>query len=638
MLAALRRSLDTWPVRLCFLALVAAFVFWGVAARINLTGGIPPVARVAGQHIALAQAVQVYQQQLQRIETTMPSGQLPTPALRRALAAQVVSQLITSTAVDTAISHLGVLVPRQALQQAIWAMPAFHGPSGQFDPATFQSVLSRNNLSQPQFLDLMRGQLARTQYFGALRAGIVSPDTLTNIIYRYRGEARVADAVTVLAAAQPAPPRPTVRNLDRWYANHPADYRAPEYRRIRAVVLSPQTLASQFKITEAQIAAEFKRQAPSLAQSAKRSVEIVTAPDAAKAKAIAAAWTAGASWTAVQALAKTDGATALSLANAAVGAFPDPALAKVAFAAGLGTVTGPVTGAAGSVVFKVTKIIHAVTPTLAQMHDAIKGQLIASRAANVMDTRAGKIDDLLAGGAALASLPTNLGLAAVEGTLDAQGMTQAGKPAPIPGDAALRQALVAEAFHAKPGDLPRLIEAPQAADGSSNGYYALEVRRIIPAREKPFPVVAKQVAADWRANQRRHAAETIAAGILTAVKAGATISEAAAKDKLAVTRLPAVTRMASAAGFPPTLLNPLFATRDGHATMAATPDGFVVAQLVSIHDPNPKKHPAAVARLRQAIAATMDTDLEDLVTKALRERGRPVIDQTQLAAVSGSGP
>ena len=169
MLAALRRSLDTWPVRLFFLALVAAFIFWGVAARIDLTGGTPPVARVAGQKIELAQVQAMYQQQLQRLQTSLPPGEQPSGAIRKALAAQVVDQVITTTAVDAAIGQFGVAVPRQALQQAVWAIPAFHGPSGQFDPATFQSVLDRNNLTQAQFLDLMRGD-----FFGVQKGDVVS--------------------------------------------------------------------------------------------------------------------------------------------------------------------------------------------------------------------------------------------------------------------------------------------------------------------------------------------------------------------------------------------------------------------------------------------------------------------------------
>ena len=38
--------------------------------------------------------------------------------------------------------------------------------------------------------------------------------------------------------------------LQRWYDNHPDMYRTPEYRRIKAVVLSPQSLATDITVTD----------------------------------------------------------------------------------------------------------------------------------------------------------------------------------------------------------------------------------------------------------------------------------------------------------------------------------------------------------------------------------------------------
>ena len=50
-----------------------------------------------------------------------------------------------------------------------------------------------------------------------------------------------------------------------------------------------------------------------------------------------------------------------------------------------------------------------------------------------MYDRANKVDNMLGTGAGLDELPSDLGLVGVAGTLDAQGNTQDGKPAPIPG-------------------------------------------------------------------------------------------------------------------------------------------------------------------------------------------------------------
>ena len=56
-----------------------------------------------------------------------------------------------------------------------------------------------------------------------------------------------------------------------------------------------------------------------------------------------------------------------------------------------------------------------------------------------MYDRANKVDNLLGNGTPLDKLPSGLGLAGVNGTMDAQGNDLQGNPAPIPGPPALRR-------------------------------------------------------------------------------------------------------------------------------------------------------------------------------------------------------
>ncbi|MGL1687292.1 hypothetical protein ACSTI5_00195, partial [Vibrio parahaemolyticus] len=80
----------------------------------------------------------------------------------------------------------------------------------------------------------------------------------------------------------------------------------------------------------------------------------------------------------------------------------------------------------------------------------------------------------------------------VQGTLDAQGKTPEGNPAPIPGTQALRQAIIDAAFHANKGDPIALTEGPD------RGWYAVQVEDIIKPAKKPFGEVRAQVLADWQ--------------------------------------------------------------------------------------------------------------------------------------------
>ena len=61
--------------------------------------------------------------------------------------------------------------------------------------------------------------------------------------------------------------------------------------------------------------------------------------------------------------------------------------------------------------------------------DMLRASVLADKSADLIYDRAGKVQDALAGGTTLDDLPGDLGVAAVTGTLDAQGNTADGKPA-----------------------------------------------------------------------------------------------------------------------------------------------------------------------------------------------------------------
>src|ERR1700746_2503596 len=90
--------------------------------------------------------------------------------------------------------------------------------------------------------------------------------------------------------AVPEPPAPTEAELQRWYDNHPDLYSAPEFRRIKSIVLSPQTLANVVQIAAADLQAAYQQHRSEYVKPERRSAEVVSVADEAKAKALAATW------------------------------------------------------------------------------------------------------------------------------------------------------------------------------------------------------------------------------------------------------------------------------------------------------------------------------------------------------------
>ena len=137
----------------------------------------------------------------------------------------------------------------------------------------------------------------------------------------------------------------------------------------------------------------------------------------------------------MQKAAQDAGGSAIALDDATEQQFPDPELGKAVFAATPDTVAGPEKGALGWHVVKVTKVTPGSERSFDDMKDELRNQVLASKAADLMYDRANKVDNVLGTGPALDQMPSDLGLVGVAGTLDAQGNTQDGTPAPIPGPA-----------------------------------------------------------------------------------------------------------------------------------------------------------------------------------------------------------
>ncbi|HET7881154.1 MAG TPA: peptidyl-prolyl cis-trans isomerase [Acetobacteraceae bacterium] len=634
MILAFRRYLDSWVVRAFFLVMVAAFILWGVGDVARLVRTATWAAKVGGQTIEGYQLEDLYRREMAQATRDLPAGQEPSQETRTRVANEALQQLITQAALHEELQRLRIVAPDSAVRQSVFAMPIFRGQNGQFDRNTMLQQLRNNNLTEQRYLEMVRNDLEQRQLLDAVSAGAATPETLLRPLFQAQFEKRSADMVEFPFAAAPEPPAPTEADLQRWYDNHPDRYSSPEYRRIKAVVLSPQTLAKDIAITDADVQAAYDQHKDLFVKPPRRSVQVVSVADEAKAKALAETWRGGADWAAMQKAAQDAGGSAIALDDATERELPDPELGQTVFAATPDEVTGPKKGALSWQIAKVTKVTPGSEQTFDQVKDMIRSQILSAKAADLMYDRANKVDNVLGGGASLDEMPSDLGLVGVAGTLDAKGNTAEGTPAPVPGPDELRTALVKAAFDAQKGDPPRLVEVQTPSTGGS-AYYALSVEDITPPAVKPFDAVKEQVTTDWTKDARRHAQEQAAARLLAAVKGGQSMADAAAVAGVTVRRTPLATRDAPAEGMPTDLVQPLFTLKPGEPTMVETPEGFIVAVPGEIVEADPKADPAGFSELRRSVARSVGGDLAAVFAKALRDRAEPRINQQVVNSVTG---
>ena len=626
MITAFRRYLETWYARAFFMIMVFAFIIWGVGDVVRLIGTSTWVAKVGGRTIEAQTLMAEYQRDIAAATRELPPGQEASADLRRRVGETALQRLIGQAALAIELQDLRIFTPDKAVAEVAHDMPAFRGSDGKFSKPVFDTVLRNNGLTEARFLDMLRSDISQRQLLGAVAAGASVPDVLVKPLYEAQYEKRSADMAEFPLAAAPAPAEPDQATLHRWYDNHPDSYASPEYRRIKAIELSPRTLAPEITVTDDDLKAWYDQHRTEFVTTAKRSSEVISVSDEAKAKALAEQWRGGAGWAAMQKAAAEQGAGAITFDDAVPSQFPDPDLAKAVFAAPADTVSGPVHGALGWFVFKVTKATAGQDKTLEEVKDTVRSRVIADKATDLMYDRANKVDNLLANGTSLDEMPADLGLAGVSGTLDSEGNAMDGSKAPIPGAPELKAAIIKAAFQAQKGDPPRLTEVQTPSLGGS-AYFALVVENVIPSAPRPYDEVAQKVKEDWTFDQQRKEQERAAAGMLAAIKSGRSFSDAATIAGVTPHITPLVARDQTAEGMPPELQRVLFELKPGEPTMQETAEAFIVAVPAEIIDPDPKADQAGYDQVRKAVARSVGQDLSSVFAEALRLRANPRVDQ-----------
>ncbi len=625
MLAVFRKLAGTWPARVFFVLLASSFVAWGVTdvAR-NIGANSNAVATVSGASITPGEFQFAFTRDLKEATAKLPDASQTPPALRQQVASLALQRLVyqKSLAADVAALHLAT--PDAALRDTIYAMPGFKGIDGKFDRRVLLQVLNNNQLTEQRFLDMMREEQTRTQLTDTIQNLGVPPDTLTGLAFTYLNESRTADMLVLRVANHPLPATPADTVLHRFWANHQENYSSPEYRHARMVVLSAATIGRSLPVTEAEIDAGYAMTKNQYEKPERRSIEVITAPNDTTAATLLAKWRHGASWADMEQAAKTANATAVTFDDIDRGGIPSADLAAAVFSAKAGDIAGPIKGPFGSQIMHLRSILPPTKTPLAEARAKIRTKISEQKAADLVDPKSQKLQDLFAGGATLDEVPTGLGAAAAAGTMDASGRTQDGTPAPIPASPTLAREIVGAVFKAKKGDAVQLVEGPD------RGFYAISVDTITPPSVQPFDAVKTKVLADWQADTRRHETEMQAAQLLRQVQGGKPIMDVAGAAGLSVARSTPALRGHMAIDMPRDLPPVLFSLKLGEATMVQTQDGFMVATLAQIIKPDPAKAAAQFAQIRATLTKVMGDDFLTSYATAIRDGGKPTVNTALL--------
>jgi peptidyl-prolyl cis-trans isomerase D len=555
MLRGIRKASENWLGRIVMTvvltALAGSFAVWGINDIFNGYGRTY-VAKIGDTEIQPDAFSQAYNDQLQRLGQQyghpIPAAQANAIGLDR----QVLGQLIVQAGLDQLARRMRLGIPTAEIVQRIMNDPHFATPTGQFDQAMFQAFLQNIGYSEQRFIDEESHDIPRREITDAISGNIAVPQVYLDAVNQFQNQERSIAYLTMGPDQAGTIAPPTADALSKYFDDRKILFRAPEYRKIVTVAVTPPELAKTIQVSDADVKKAYDDNLKQFVTPERRHIEQIVFPTMALAQAASARIKSGTSFATIateRGLKPSD----IDLGTVAKAAIIDPAVADAAFSLKLGEVSGPVQGQFGAVIVTVLQIEAGETKPLSVVAPFIRNDLALERAkAKVQDIH-DKLEDARAGGATLEEAAQKLNLPVATLEIDRSGRDASGKlvaTMPAAGD------VINGAFSNDVG----VDTYPIEADG---GYVWYEVEAITPARDRKLDEVKAQVEKQWRDDEIAKRLKAKADDLLAKLKGGGTLDALAAANGVKLQSASALKRGVSSSGVPPKVIDAAFHTAKG---------------------------------------------------------------------------
>ena len=635
MLRGIRKASSNWLGRAVMgvvLGLIAvSFAVWGIG-DIFRGFGRSTVAKVGSTEITVEQFRQIYNDRLQQLGRQLGRPVTPT---RRARCGSTCSSPASSwpkPRSTSAPSRCGSTSPTPRSRGRSWRDPNFKGPRGEFDRARFEADDPQGRLHRAALRRRAEAHHAapRARRHGERRAdraedagtGVQSlreraaRDRLRHVRPQQGGRHRAADAGGDHGLFR----RPRRRS-----------FRAPEYRSIVALWVTPAELAKPEDVSDADARRYYDANLGRFGTPERRQLEQIVFPTLEEAQAAAARLNNEFSF---EALAKERGMTEkdLDLGLVTKAGIIDQAVADAAFATKEGEISAPIKGTFGTTLVKVVKIEPEQIRKFEEVASEIKQTLATDRARGEIASRHDKIEDERGGGARLTEIAQKLGLKALTiEAVDRSGLDPEGKPVsgwpsganPITG-----------AFGTDVGVDNEPMQVP------GGGYLWYEVVSVKPSRERNLDEVRAQVEERWRNEEISKRLKAKADELIEKLKSGTAFADVAAADGLNLQTTFGVKRAGNPGNtLSPRLVEAIFQTEKDAVGRAegSNPGEWVVFKLTDITVPDFDAASVEGKRIADAVRRSLS---EDVITQYLQRLQTDLgasINQTALRQVVSGG-
>ena len=255
------------PAQIMLGAIAVAFVGFGFAS-FQIPSSDPYIVKIGSQTItsaALDRAVQ----------NTESAGGM---ASREA----VFQDLVNRAYLLEGAKRLGIAVSDDQIKQIIVDAPQFHDANGKFDANLFRNTIANLHMSEEQFMEEQRSNMAVFALMQTLNSN-VSSDFQAQRLYNGSIAPRTVRSFAIEPQAFADKVDASDTELKKYYEAHKQDFALPQAVKFEYIVLSPKALAEKQTVSDAEIEQAYNEAKGSLKPKRRIAHIMIAAPKTADA-------------------------------------------------------------------------------------------------------------------------------------------------------------------------------------------------------------------------------------------------------------------------------------------------------------------------------------------------------------------
>ncbi|AQX19507.1 peptidylprolyl isomerase [Bartonella sp. WD16.2] len=557
MLDTLRNTKNSWFAKLFFVILLLCFIFlWGVpqlytqSERDLLTSG-KSITTVDTYRLALAD-------QSLRLALNSHLGRMLTPEeiQQYRIPAFVFNQLQQDVLFNEQARKMKINLSKDMIAHAISADNIFQ-ENGAFSRDLFLNFLQQLRINQSDFFDYYTQKEKRNQLTLALFSGMKVPDIFYKAFAIYQEETRIADYLIVDLKEKEITADPDQETLQKWFDTHKNVFRAPEYRAVSLLSITPEKFIQLEDISKDEAKIYYTQNISRFTTPEKRVIEELRFPTRKTADEAAKKIADGLSF---EDLVKAEKKTLNNIKKGPLVKSEHPNyLESEIFELKKGQVSTVIDDLQGPVIIRVIDIILSSPIPFETVEKNIRQILAQNRAATDMHNKYTEIENARFEGASLKEIADQYNLPLRKVTIDKKGTTIEGIALT---DLPEKDILLEAIYQANVETEPDLLSLQEG------GYLWYQVDTIIPARDRTLEEVKQDAIAQWKSEEIQRLLDEKAENALKQLNKGKSLDSLAAEFGVKKQTTQALRRQDSSEVFGSEDIKALFSNPKGHYGIA----------------------------------------------------------------------